>query len=137
MNNYQVRKGWTHSLGGEDTPSNFVLLCSRCHLDNPNVADPDIMWEWLRAYKVVFYDTFWDIQGIREYERIYGISFQEELNVRGITREKRGEILQIADEMRSKASYHYGDPHLNIATLAGIFRMAIKEYDLRYRDDEK
>ncbi|MCZ0632436.1 hypothetical protein [Mediterraneibacter gnavus] len=24
-------------------PSNYVLLCSRCHLDNPNVADPEIM----------------------------------------------------------------------------------------------
>ncbi|MCZ7695340.1 hypothetical protein [Mediterraneibacter gnavus] len=24
-------------------PSNHVLLCSRCHLDNPNVADPEIM----------------------------------------------------------------------------------------------
>ncbi|MFR6162100.1 HNH endonuclease [Mediterraneibacter gnavus] len=31
------------SLGGEDIPSNHVLLCSRCHLDNPNVADPEIM----------------------------------------------------------------------------------------------
>ncbi len=33
------------SRGGEDTPSNFVLLCKRCHLDNPNVADPEIMWD--------------------------------------------------------------------------------------------
>ena len=47
------------SLGGRDTPSNFVLLYSRCHLDNPNVADPEVMWDWLRAYAVPFYDTFW------------------------------------------------------------------------------
>ena len=40
------------SLGGEDTPSNFVILCKRCHLDNPNVADPEVMWDWLRAYSV-------------------------------------------------------------------------------------
>ena len=26
------------SLSGEDTPSNFVILCKRCHLDNPNVG---------------------------------------------------------------------------------------------------
>ena len=23
------------SLGGEDTPSNFVILCKRCHLETP------------------------------------------------------------------------------------------------------
>ena len=67
------------ALGGEDTPSNFVLLCSRCHRDNPNVADPEIMWDWLHAYKVVVYDTFWQVQGLKEYERIYGITFREEL----------------------------------------------------------
>ncbi len=38
------------SLGGEDKPSNLVLLCRRCHLENPNVLDPEIMWDWLRAY---------------------------------------------------------------------------------------
>ena len=52
------------SLGGEDIPSNFVILCKRCHLDNPNVADPEIMWDWLRAYSVPLYDTFWDIPPI-------------------------------------------------------------------------
>ena len=57
------------SLNGEDVPSNFVLLCSRCHLNNPNVADPEVMWDWLRAYKVSFYDTFWIVQGMKEYEK--------------------------------------------------------------------
>ena len=31
-------------LGGQDIPSNYVLLCKRCHIDNPNVSDPEIMW---------------------------------------------------------------------------------------------
>ena len=66
------------SLGGEDVPSNFVLLCKRCHLDNPNVADPEIMKAQIK-----------------------------------------------------KSSFHFGDPHLNIATLAGILRMTLKEYDKR------
>ncbi len=31
------------SLGGKDEPANLVLLCKRCHLDNPNITDPEIM----------------------------------------------------------------------------------------------
>ncbi|MEG6523623.1 HNH endonuclease [Desulfotomaculum sp. 1211_IL3151] len=46
-------------LGGGDKPSNLVLLCHRCHLENPNVSDPEIMWDWLRADGTSFYDTFW------------------------------------------------------------------------------
>lgn len=120
------------SLGGEDIPSNFVLLCSRCHLDNPNVADAEIMWDWLRAYAVPYYGTFWDIHGIKEYERIYGISFHEELAVRKITETEQEEVMQILKEMAAKATYHFGDPHLNLATQAGLYRMAIKEYDRRH-----
>lgn len=74
------------SLGGEDTPSNFVILCRRCHLDNPNVADPEIMWDWLRAYGVPLYDTFWTIQGMDEYKKIYGVSVMEEFRSRGLSR---------------------------------------------------
>lgn len=33
------------SLGGKDEPSNLVLLCKRCHAEDPNVADPEIMWD--------------------------------------------------------------------------------------------
>ena len=30
------------SLGGQDAPSNIVLLCERCHIDGPNVTDPEL-----------------------------------------------------------------------------------------------
>lgn len=126
------------SLGGEDVPSNYVLLCKRCHLDNPNVADPEIMWDWLRAYEVSFYDTFWQIQGLKEYERIYGISFREELANRKIGPSDENEINEITKEQMAKASHHFGDPYLNTATLAGIYRMILKEYDKKHgRETEK
>lgn len=54
------------SLGGKDEPENLVLLCMRCHADGPNVADQEIMWDWIRAYGVSFYDTFWGCEGMRE-----------------------------------------------------------------------
>lgn len=67
------------ALGGKDEPSNLVLLCERCHADGPNVEDPEIMWDWIRAYGVPFYDTFWIIMGRKEYKFIYGHSFEKEL----------------------------------------------------------
>lgn len=117
------------SLGGEDTPSNFVLLCKRCHLDNPNVADPQIMWDWLHAYAVPFYDTFWQLQGAEEYEKIYSVSLNDEFRARGLTAENEREFQELLQKQISKTSYHFGDPHLNIATLAGLYRIAFKELD--------
>lgn len=101
------------SLGGEDMPSNFVLLCKRCHMDNPNVADPEIMWDWLRAYKVPFYDTFWVVQGAKEYEKLYQTTWEEELKKRKINAGNLEELRAIIKEQFSKSSYHFGDPHLN------------------------
>ena len=60
------------ALQGVDAPSNLVLLCKKCHLENPNVSDPEIMWDWLKAYSTTFYDTFWLNEGLKEYEFIYG-----------------------------------------------------------------
>lgn len=122
-----------YSLGGEDTPSNLVLLCGRCHLDNPNVADPEVMWDWIRAYGVSLYDTFWSIHGMIEYEKIYGSSIYEEFAKRNLTtKEDLLEFKEISSVMFGRASWHFGDPHFNVATIAGVYRMTFKEYDKRH-----
>lgn len=51
----------------------------RCHIDGPNVTDPEIMWDWIKAYSVPFYDTFWGILGAKEYRFIYKKSFTQEI----------------------------------------------------------
>lgn len=89
------------------------------------------MWDWLRAYSVPLYDTFWDIQGMEEYKKIYGISVMEEFSSRDL-RLDDPEVREIRDEVAQGASYHFGDPHLNVATLAGLQRMLFKEYDRRH-----
>ena len=35
------------ALGGDDAPSNLVLLCSDCHREAPDVADPRYMLRWI------------------------------------------------------------------------------------------
>ncbi|MGT2757313.1 HNH endonuclease [Streptococcus ovuberis] len=114
-----------HSRGGTDRPSNFVLLCKRCHLENPNVVDPEIMWDWLKAYKVSLYDTFWIVQGLEEYQKIYGDSFLDQCVANGVIDRKKIEGL-VALKMRG-SSHHFGEPHFNKATVAGILRMIYKE----------
>ena len=116
------------SLGGKDEPSNLVLLCHRCHLDNPNIADPEIIWDWIRAYGVPCYDTFWDLVGSKEYEFIYNRSFYSELIDFGIKDpvEANRLIKLYLPEIFEKVGYHYGHPYMNTATIAGVYRIIIK-----------
>ena len=116
------------SLGGKDEPSNLVLLCHRCHLDNPNITDPEIMWDWIRAYGVAMYDTFWDRLGLKEYEFIYKKDFYTEMEELGITKpeELNSIIKNLAPEILNGVGHHYGHPYMNTATIAGAYRMLVK-----------
>jgi hypothetical protein len=37
------------ALGGDDHPSNLVLLCKECHKLNPNTDDEDLYWLWMKG----------------------------------------------------------------------------------------
>lgn len=67
------------SLGGKDEASNNVLLCDKCHKEGPNVADPEIMWDWIKAYAQPNQFMFLFYQISREYEFIYKRSIKEEI----------------------------------------------------------
>ena len=126
------------SLGGEDAPRNIVLLCKRCHADGPNVTDPEIMWDWIKAYGVPFYNTFWSILGMKEYQFIYKTSYAKDLadilaaaNLEADD-QVLGEIKEIIHEEMGKAGVHFGHPYLNTATMAGINRIVLKTFAEKY-----
>lgn len=114
------------ALGGDESPSNLVLLCAQCHAEAPNVADSDFMWIWLRAHAVSFYGTYWQERGMREYEFIFG-----EKPFSGLT--NTDELLQKAKslfaEIYPKTSRHWGQGKINPATWA----WALREIDQRVR----
>ena len=118
------------SLGGEAIPSNLVLLCHRCHLENPNVTDPEIMWDWIRAYGTSLYDTFWTLEGMKEYRIMYGKSFEEEWkecemnDIEGISK--------LLGEELKKTTFHFGQPYINSATIAGVLRIILKKTAGKY-----
>ncbi|MCL2421793.1 MAG: HNH endonuclease [Defluviitaleaceae bacterium] len=122
-----------HALGGRDEPTNIVLLCSRCHAEGPNVADPEIMWDWIRAYAVPLYETFWSIKGMQEYKFIYQKSVTAEikdiLNAAGMSDDFRqlDELIKVnLQAVQDEASVHFGQPYYNAATMAGRYRMMLK-----------
>jgi len=47
------------SLGGKNTPDNYVLLCNNCHQEAPNVNDKKFMFEWIENTCISSYDIFW------------------------------------------------------------------------------
>lgn len=126
------------SLGGEDAPHNIVLLCKRCHADGPNVKDPEVMWEWIKAYKVPFYDTFWWTLGAKEYKFIYKENFFEQMArifaKAGVKFDEsaKAETNSMIAEIMKDAGYHFGQPYFNTATIAGIYRMMLKKLAEKY-----
>jgi len=120
------------ALGGEDKPDNIVLLCGRCHADGPNVSEPQIMWDWIRAYCSPFYETFWSSMGMKEYKFIYHKRIFDEINdifesagIAGDSEPVEELIRKHLYEVNEMASIHFGQPYFNSATLAGLYRMML------------
>lgn len=123
-----------HALGGLDEPKNLVLLCKRCHSEGPNVTDVEIMWDWIKAYKVPSYETFWTLKGMKEYKFIYGKSIEDELKnifneAKILPNSKEAKDIKYIKlkEIIRNASIHFGQPYFNDSTMAGIYRMTLKE----------
>jgi len=110
-----------HSLGGTDQPSNLVLLCGRCHLENPNTSDPKYFWMWLDAHRSLslhgMYNTYWFNRGIEEYRKVFGREPFLELNGASVSPDQ---IIKAFSDLSNKVSKHFGDNGLNPATIAWI-----------------
>jgi hypothetical protein len=52
------------SLGGQDSPENYILLCNKCHQEAPNVKDNKQIMKWIKETNVGAYDIFWELRDI-------------------------------------------------------------------------
>lgn len=127
------------SLGGDDAPYNMVLLCANCHAEAPNVSDPEIMWDWFYANTRFEMPFTWLFRGMKEYEFIYGISFEAEFEAiyhliekqssQRLSNDKLSIVFnELTAQAMRNANLHFGQPYFNIATVVGILRMILKEY---------
>lgn len=118
------------SLGGKDEPSNFVLLCSECHAEAPNVESTTFMWEWIKSFYNPFYNTFWQNRAMQEYERIYHKSFQDELIERNI--KSKHAMHTFWNLKTGRTSYHFGHPYGNVSTITGNYKLHLDAFDAKY-----
>ena len=56
---------------GKDEPSNFVLLCSRCHKEAPDVGDKETMFSWIKATRCGSYGEFDENRVFELFEKVY------------------------------------------------------------------
>jgi hypothetical protein len=117
------------ALGGKDEPHNFVILCWRCHLEAPNVADPSYMWTWLRAHAEPLYDTYWTARAIEEFEKLFNrkpgsilIDYAVQNGLREKDASRRWDTA--LDESLRQAIRHWGQGRMNPATSACVIHTA-------------
>ncbi len=119
-----------NSLGGKDKPNNFVLLCADCCEIAPNIQSSAFMWDWIKSYRSLFYNTFWNIQAFEEYERVYHKSFIEELEERNILTDHA--ILEFWNLKTKKFSSHLSPLYENVSNITSEYKMKLEAFDAKY-----
>jgi len=122
-----------NSLGGLNEPENFVLLCSACHKEAPNVNDKNVMWSWLKRTSTTFYDTLPSLRAFEEYEKMYGTQFVSDVNDLFSSKFPQGTNLDytiffeffgqvFAKKLTSETTIHFGEGGINPPTRAFLLR---------------
>ena len=109
-----------NALEGPADPSNLVLLCGRCHREAPNVDDPRMMWVWLRTTCVSFYNMYWTIRGVQEFEVMFGRKPLTGPEFEHVSSESATELLR---SQMQRATIHFGEGRMNPATIACILAL--------------
>jgi hypothetical protein len=126
---FQPRSSWKklerahiipHMLGGSNHPSNFVMLCHECHLDNPNTRSEDVYFQWIKSvkdYKTKRTDSV--LQALS----VFGVSC-DMINVL-YNIEGDDFVRSLMQSAKKDCGLHQG---LNTNTFAGAVSVKIKEY---------
>lgn len=105
------------SRGGADEPRNLILLCTRCHREQPNVRTPQATWTWLRSTLHSGAMRF-----AEEWLAAYEFSYGEEPLTQTVADPERFGARLSAELVDAVA--HWGDGRLNPATIAACVRKA-------------
>ena len=115
------------SRGGIDHPSNYVLLCRKCHELAPNCTNKQIMFDWLKSTNANLTGAYLANDIISLYQQIYQKNLIEEFD----KREKINSdlIKELFFRQIDNICTHLGDSIINVATWVGIYKMCFDEFD--------
>lgn len=103
-----------HSLGGSNDVSNYILLCSKCHRESPDIADESALIEWMNEQPTELENTLRIIRHeMDKYNKENQVAVDEAL------------IKEIFRELNKKAGAHSG--RFSDATKVYILREALKK----------
>ena len=60
------------SLDGLNTPDNLVLLCNTCHREAPDINDSDVMFDWIKRTRGMFYEEYRTKRTLQSFKDIFG-----------------------------------------------------------------
>lgn len=101
-----------HSLGGEDIPSNYVLLCSDCHKEAPNTSNKEDMWDWIKSnhLPMAFSGTYRLEKGLILFKQKEGYSFFDKaLHIKNLTQVIKNEYNNVSTHgaFMNESTYYY------------------------------
>ena len=96
-----------HALGGEDTASNYVLLCKECHREAPDSKNPKYIWEWIKSNRTTFgmAGTYKIDKALKIFEQRKGYSFFSEISKYAKSAEEVQQIFE--NEFKNINSHGY------------------------------
>jgi len=109
-----------HMLGGSNHPSNFVMLCHSCHLENPNTRSEDVYFQWIKNVKN--HKTKKAMSVIKALS-IFGVSC-DMINIL-YSIEGDAFVSSLMQSAKKDCGLHQG---LNTNTFAGAVSVKIKKY---------
>ena len=134
------------SRGGSDDPSNFVLLCSQCHHENPNYGGPraaELFQLWLDSVPETPDHLWADVLGRStpsdlERQRATLKAFFGEGEAASRYQAKMDEVLQAyktndwdkileENKVANNAVVHWGDKGMNFATHLSIIKVLVED----------
>ena len=108
-------------LGGSNHPSNFVMLCSECHYDNPNTVHEEIYFKWLDGVEFCY---------SKKYRRLLKALKLFEVSFESIDRiyDEKGEdfFLEMACNVVEECGIHSGT--INYSSFAGALSVHVQKW---------
>ena len=116
-----------YSLGGENIPLNYLILCPKCHMEAPDIKDRRIVLNWCNSHKFWLNDIVTDVTNITK-QSIYTPKTEDEIEwVNNILEGyMKGTLLgnELQKWFKDNATTHFGVGMKTSTFVEGVYKYA-------------